>query len=86
VETRPYWFNAQLPPFPTVESDLEVDVVVVGAGLTGITAAFLLKQAGATVALARAPTLRGSRYWPHHSAPDLHHRYSPERGGEVVWT
>lgn len=51
MDTRPYWFNAELPSFPSVTSDLEVDVVVVGAGLTGITAATLLKQSGAKVAL-----------------------------------
>lgn len=40
-----------LPEFPALERDVEVDVAIVGGGLTGITAAYLLKQAGATVAL-----------------------------------
>ncbi len=43
--------TAALPQFPSLTNDLEVDVVVIGAGLTGITAAHLLKKAGATVAL-----------------------------------
>src|SRR4030095_235575 len=40
-----------LPDFPAIDRDIEVDVVVVGTGLTGITTAYLLKQAGARVAL-----------------------------------
>jgi glycine/D-amino acid oxidase-like deaminating enzyme/nitrite reductase/ring-hydroxylating ferredoxin subunit len=52
MNTQSYWqSSADLPSFPMLNSDLEVDVVVVGAGLTGITAAWLLKQAGARVAL-----------------------------------
>jgi glycine/D-amino acid oxidase-like deaminating enzyme/nitrite reductase/ring-hydroxylating ferredoxin subunit len=47
-----YWQNtASLPRFPSLTNDIEVDVVIVGAGLTGITAAHLLKKAGAKVAL-----------------------------------
>ena len=47
-----YWIDsAPLPRFPKLNRDLEVDVVVIGGGLTGITAAYLLKQAGRTVAL-----------------------------------
>jgi glycine/D-amino acid oxidase-like deaminating enzyme/nitrite reductase/ring-hydroxylating ferredoxin subunit len=51
MDTKPYWFNVDLPAFGTLNHDLDVDVVVVGAGLTGITAATLFKEAGATVAL-----------------------------------
>src|SRR6478609_3849534 len=51
MDTTPYWFNAAMPTFPALTQDLEVDAAVVGAGLTGITAAWLLKQAGAKVAL-----------------------------------
>jgi glycine/D-amino acid oxidase-like deaminating enzyme len=45
------WMQEQLPQFPALGHDLEVDVVVVGAGLTGITAAYLLSQEGVRVAL-----------------------------------
>jgi glycine/D-amino acid oxidase-like deaminating enzyme/nitrite reductase/ring-hydroxylating ferredoxin subunit len=37
--------------FPALSGDVDVDVVVVGAGITGITCALLLKRAGKSVAL-----------------------------------
>src|SRR5207253_5550772 len=43
--------SACLPHFDSLASDLEVDVAIIGGGLTGITAAYLLKNAGAKVAL-----------------------------------
>ena len=52
MHTASYWSATHaLPEFPTINCDIEVDVVVVGAGLTGITTAYLLKQEGARVAL-----------------------------------
>lgn len=45
------WIETPLPEFPTLQRDLEVDVVVVGAGLTGVTTAYLLRQEGVRVAL-----------------------------------
>jgi glycine/D-amino acid oxidase-like deaminating enzyme len=52
MDTISYWSATHtFPAFPAIERDIEVDVVVVGAGLTGITTAYLLKQAGARVAL-----------------------------------
>jgi FAD dependent oxidoreductase len=47
-----YWV-ASTPEtaYPELSSDVEVDVAVVGAGITGVTAAVLLKRAGKTVAL-----------------------------------
>src|SRR5262245_47617559 len=47
-----YWKErGKFPEFPSISSDLETDVVIVGAGLTGITTAHLLKEAGAKVVL-----------------------------------
>lgn len=47
-----HWrMTAVLPRFHSLNETINVDVVVVGAGLTGITTAHLLKQEGLTVAL-----------------------------------
>jgi glycine/D-amino acid oxidase-like deaminating enzyme/nitrite reductase/ring-hydroxylating ferredoxin subunit len=47
-----YWISSTPETdYPTLEDGVEVDVAVVGAGITGVTAAVLLKRAGKTVAL-----------------------------------
>ncbi|HVS51371.1 MAG TPA: FAD-dependent oxidoreductase [Opitutaceae bacterium] len=52
MDTTSYWIDsAPLPRFGKLARDLEVDAVVIGGGIMGITAAYLLKQAGRTVAL-----------------------------------
>lgn len=52
MEAKTYWqLGAQLPQFPPIDKDVEVDVAVIGGGLTGITAAWLLKKSGAKVAV-----------------------------------
>src|SRR5215212_3708431 len=52
MDTTSYWIeSAPLPRFPKAEKNVEVDVVVIGGGIMGITTAYLLKQAGRTVAL-----------------------------------
>ncbi len=40
-----------MPRFPALNRDLRVDAVVVGGGITGVTAAYLLKKAGKSVAV-----------------------------------
>src|SRR6478735_897515 len=48
----PVWIDdTPIPKFPKLKRNISVDVVVVGAGVTGITTAYLLKKAGSTVAL-----------------------------------
>jgi glycine/D-amino acid oxidase-like deaminating enzyme/nitrite reductase/ring-hydroxylating ferredoxin subunit len=51
LQNKPVWDEIALPAFPALDRDAAVDVVVVGAGLTGTTAAYLLKQSGCRVAL-----------------------------------
>jgi glycine/D-amino acid oxidase-like deaminating enzyme/nitrite reductase/ring-hydroxylating ferredoxin subunit len=51
ISHEPPWMEISLPQFPTLEQNLKVDVVVVGAGLTGLTTAYLLSQEGVAVAL-----------------------------------
>ena len=52
TSTSSYWSDSQsLPRFRKLDRDLTVDVVVIGAGITGLTAAYLLKREGRTVAV-----------------------------------
>jgi glycine/D-amino acid oxidase-like deaminating enzyme/nitrite reductase/ring-hydroxylating ferredoxin subunit len=52
VKTTPYWFDSsKRSKFRPLGRSLSVDVLVVGAGVTGIVAAHLLKKAGLRVAL-----------------------------------
>jgi glycine/D-amino acid oxidase-like deaminating enzyme/nitrite reductase/ring-hydroxylating ferredoxin subunit len=49
---EPFWrANMELPSFPKLENDIEVDVSIVGGGIVGITAAYLLRKEGMKVAL-----------------------------------
>ena len=48
----PVWIDdTSIRKFPKLQKNIRVDVLVVGAGVTGITTAYLLTQAGSTVAL-----------------------------------
>ncbi|MFT3781955.1 MAG: FAD-dependent oxidoreductase [Nibricoccus sp.] len=52
MDTLSYWRRtAETPHFPKLSSDINVDVAVIGGGITGVTTAYLLKQRGLKVAL-----------------------------------
>lgn len=52
MDTRSHWQKTvELPRFASLNGTLTVDVAIVGAGITGITTAYLLKKAGLRVAL-----------------------------------
>ncbi|NHC39850.1 FAD-dependent oxidoreductase [Bacillus sp. MM2020_1] len=51
---KTYWREIELPTFNQLTEDISVDVAIVGAGITGITAAYLLSKEGLKVALLEA--------------------------------
>ncbi len=52
TDTTPYWeTSAAFPQFAPVADDSETDVLIVGGGITGLTAARILAQAGKRVVL-----------------------------------
>jgi glycine/D-amino acid oxidase-like deaminating enzyme/nitrite reductase/ring-hydroxylating ferredoxin subunit len=51
METTSYWLKSAGSRYPRLSSNLTVDVVVIGGGITGITAAYLFKKAGYSIAL-----------------------------------
>ena len=53
MQTALWLATAEVDEFPRLEGDIEVDVAVVGAGITGVAVAHLLKREGKSVALSR---------------------------------
>ncbi len=52
LDGTPYWEDSSsMPRYPALGRDIAVDVAVIGAGITGLTAAYLLKRAGRSVAV-----------------------------------
>ena len=53
--TRSIWnAHSESPRFKTLDQNIEVDVAIIGGGITGITTAQLLKQSGLKVAVLEA--------------------------------
>lgn len=54
---EPFWREISLPPFEKLTENLTVDVAIVGGGITGITAGYLLRKEGLKVAILEAGTI-----------------------------
>lgn len=52
-----YWQSHPLPPLPQLRKDCSTDVCIVGAGITGLTTAYLLLKNGFKVVLLERDTL-----------------------------
>src|SRR3982750_1178187 len=51
VQSKSAWQSARLPKFEKLNRNIECDVLVIGGGITGLTAAYLLTKAGKSVCL-----------------------------------
>jgi glycine/D-amino acid oxidase-like deaminating enzyme len=51
-QTTSLWMDStQIPQFPALKGEISTDVAIIGGGITGLTAALLLKRSGKKVAL-----------------------------------
>ena len=76
--TKSVWMSsAAVPGYPPLESDAETDVVIVGAGISGLTTAYLLGQEGVkTIVLDDGPIVSGeSARTTAHLASAMDDRY-----------
>jgi glycine/D-amino acid oxidase-like deaminating enzyme/nitrite reductase/ring-hydroxylating ferredoxin subunit len=51
MKTEPCWAEEPRPSFAPLNRDLQVDALVIGGGISGVTAAYLLARAGKSVAV-----------------------------------
>ncbi|MGZ3450974.1 MAG: FAD-dependent oxidoreductase [Polyangiales bacterium] len=65
--------SASLPAFPVLDRNIDVDVCIVGGGITGLTAARLLKRAGKTVAVVEALRCGGGETGHTTAHVSVHH-------------
>lgn len=57
-DTSSYWKNnTSLPSFESLKENIETDILIVGAGITGITTAYLLRNQGLKVTLIESDTV-----------------------------
>ncbi|MCZ0701924.1 glycine/D-amino acid oxidase-like deaminating enzyme/nitrite reductase/ring-hydroxylating ferredoxin subunit [Natronobacillus azotifigens] len=57
-DTSSYWKNnTSLPSFASLKDNIKTDILIVGAGITGITTAYLLRNQGFNVTLIESDTI-----------------------------
>ncbi|MFZ2853390.1 MAG: FAD-dependent oxidoreductase [Rhodocyclaceae bacterium] len=49
--SRSVWMNVSVPDFPPLQTEIGTDACVIGAGVAGLSSAYLLAQAGKQVVL-----------------------------------
>src|SRR5262245_55830101 len=49
IESSPVWLERSRPRFASLKEDARFDAIIIGGGITGLTAAWLLKRAGKKV-------------------------------------
>ncbi len=54
---QPTWSDVKLPKFPQLKKRLETDILIIGGGITGITAAYFLSKSRKKVTLIEKDTL-----------------------------
>lgn len=59
MNTKPIWQRLRMPRFDKLKAAQTYDVAVVGGGITGLSAAYLLKQAGKRVAVLERDRIGG---------------------------
>ncbi|MDB5161220.1 MAG: hypothetical protein JWO96_600 [Candidatus Saccharibacteria bacterium] len=57
-QEKSYWrASVKTPSYPSLTNSLDVDTIIVGGGICGLTTAYLLKQAGLSVAVLEKGTI-----------------------------
>ena len=77
------WFDTDEPParYPSLEGERRVDVAVVGAGITGMSAALRLARAGRSVAVLDQHAVAGGTTGHSTAKITSRHGWSTSRCG-----
>src|SRR5689334_18737022 len=56
---EPLWWADSVPPFPTLEGEADVDVLIVGGGIAGVTLAWTLAEQDCVTGLLESGRVAG---------------------------